>query len=86
MLPFAFHPRLIYLKKLLKPLLKKWRQLGIPIVVYLDDGIGEGKNSLVAKRNSLIVLSGLIKAGFFVNEEKSSSSNCLVRLHHRYTQ
>ena len=56
----------------MKPLLKKWRQQGIPIAVYFDDGIGAGKNILVAKRNILIVHSDLIKAGFLVNEEKSN--------------
>ena len=58
--------------KLLKPLLKKWRQQGIPIAAYLDDGIGAGKNIFVAKRNSLIVHSDLIMAGFLVNEENSN--------------
>ena len=74
-LPFGFSFAPFLFTKLLKPLLKKWRQQGISIAVYLDDGIGAGKNSLVEKRNSLIV-----------HQLGTSSSNCLVRLHHRYTQ
>lgn len=57
--------------KLLKPLTKFWRNKGIPIAVYLDDGLGAGKSPLVAKRHSLLVHSALLKAGFIVNEEKS---------------
>ena len=72
MLPFGFSSAPYLFTKLLKPLLKKWRQQGIPIAVYLDDGIGAGKNIVVAKRNSLIVHSDLIKAGFLVTGEKSN--------------
>ena len=36
------------------------------------EGIGAGKNSFVARRNSLIVHSDLIKAGSLANEEKSN--------------
>ena len=71
-LPFGLSSTPYLSTKLLKPLLKKWRQQGIPIAVYLDNSIGTGKNILVAKRNALTVHSNLIKAGFLVNEEKSN--------------
>ena len=71
-LPFGLSSAPYLFTKLLQPLLKKWRQQGIPIAVYLHDGIRAGKNILVVKRNSLIVHADLIKAGFLVNEKKSN--------------
>ena len=56
----------------MKPLTKCWRTQGIPIAVYLDDGLGAGKSSIVAKRHALIVHSDLLKAGFIVNAEPKS--------------
>ena len=57
--------------KLLKPLTQVWRRQGISFAVYLDDGLGAGKNFYMAKRHSLIVHSDLLKCGFIVNEPKS---------------
>ena len=48
-----------------------WRCQGIPIVVFLDDGLGGGATELIAKINSLKVHSDLIRFGFLVNSQKS---------------
>ncbi len=47
------------------------RKQGIPIAVYLDDGLGAGRNLLSARSNNLTVHSVLLKAGFIINEGKS---------------
>ena len=54
-----------------KPLLKSWRSGGIPIAIFLDDGLGGGTDPVSAKINSLIVHFDLLKAGFLPNEGKS---------------
>ena len=58
----------------MKPL-QKWRRRrrnpGIPIAIFLDDGLGGGTDFVSAKVNSLVVHSELLKSGFVPNEEKS---------------
>ena len=49
--------------KLLKPLVKKWRSEGKPIVVFLDHGLGAAPNHIKAKIYSLAVHSDLFKSG-----------------------
>ena len=71
-LPFGLSSAPFIFTKLMKPLTKCWRTQGIPIAVYLDDGLGAGKSSIVAKRHALIVHSDLLKAGFIVNAEPKS--------------
>lgn len=51
--------------------IKMWRSNGIPIVVFLDDGLGGGASELTAKIHSLKVHSHLIRFGFIVNLAKS---------------
>ena len=52
-LPFGFSSAPYLFTKLLKPLATSWRCKGIPIVVFLDDGLGGGANKIQAKINSL---------------------------------
>ena len=54
-----------------KPLLKSWRSRGIPIAIFLDDGLGGGADHVSTKINSLVVHSDLLKSGFVPNEVKS---------------
>ena len=56
---------------MLKPLQKSWRSWGIPIAIFLNDGLGGGADHISAKLNSLIVHSDLLKSGFVPNEDKS---------------
>jgi hypothetical protein len=53
--PFALSSAPFIFTKLLKHLTTFWRNKGIPIAVYLDDGLGAGRSPLVAKRHSLLV-------------------------------
>ena len=57
--------------KCLKPLVKYWRENGINIVLYLDDGLGIADTKTECKINSDLVKSSLCNAGFLINEEKS---------------
>ena len=41
------------------------------MVIFLDDGLGGGANTMRAKINSLTFHADLLKFGFVVNEEKS---------------
>ena len=72
-LPFGLSTAPFVFTKLLKALIKSWRSQGIPIVVFLDDGLGGGPTQRQAKTQSLTVLSvhaDLLKCGFLVNEDK----------------
>lgn len=70
-LPFGFSSAPYVFTSILKPLQKSWRSQGIPITIFLDDGLGGGTDFVSAKVNSLVVHSDLLKSGFVPNEEKS---------------
>ena len=70
-LPFGLSTAPFVFTKLLKALIKYWRSQGIPIVVFLDDGLGGGTTQRQAKTHSLTVHADLLKCGFLVNEDKS---------------
>ena len=70
-MPFGLSSAPYLFTKLLKPLVKKWRTEGKPIVVFLEDGIGAAPNHIKAKIYSLAVHLDLLKSGFLPNEEKS---------------
>ena len=58
--------------KLLRPLIKKWRSLGIKSVVYLDDGINGHSSYELCKVATDQIVNDLDKAGLVVNFEKSN--------------
>ena len=70
-LPFGLSSAPYIFTKILKPLQKSWRSQGIPIAIFLDDGLGGGTDFVSAKVNSLMVHSDLLKSGFVLNEGKS---------------
>ena len=70
-LPFGLLSAPFIFTKILKPLQKSWRSQGIPIVVFLDDGLGGGAGLVQAKINSLTVHADLLKTGFVPNRDKS---------------
>ena len=70
-LPFGLSSAPFIFTKMFKPLLKSWRSRGIPIAIFLDDGLGGGADHVSAKINSLVVHSDLLKSGFVPNEVKS---------------
>ena len=57
--------------KCLRPMVKYWRENGMNIVLYLDDGLGLENDYVKCKNNSDFVKSSLKLAGFLVNESKS---------------
>ena len=57
--------------KLFKPLVKEWKCNGMPIVVFLDGGLGRGASNITAKINSFKVHCDLLRFGFLINEDKS---------------
>ena len=57
--------------KLLKPLETLWRSHGIPVAIFIDDGVGAGQSVEAANHNISVVRSDLAPAGFQINHEKS---------------
>ena len=70
-LPFGSSSTPHLFTKLLRPILTSWRSNGIPMPIFLDDGLGGGSNAIKAKINSLTVRADLTRYGFLINEEKS---------------
>ncbi len=70
-LPFGLSTACYAFTKLLRPLVKYWRGMGLRITVYLDDGICVAKGAETADTASRLVQETLDKAGFVVNQEKS---------------
>ena len=70
-LPFGLSSAPYLFTKLLRPVITSWRCKGIPMVTFLDDGLGGGASKMKAKINSLTVHADLLKFGFVINEEKS---------------
>ena len=57
--------------KCLRPLVKHWRENGISVVLYLDDGFGICASESQCIQDSEFVKNSLVQAGFLINEEKS---------------
>lgn len=51
--------------------MKYWRNSGIDIVLYLDDGLGFGRDLLTCLNASKFVQDTLTQAGLLINKEKS---------------
>ena len=56
---------------MVRVLVKFWREHGIRIACYLDDGLGCGKEFSITEKDSKFVKESLEAAGFVVNNEKS---------------
>ena len=63
-LPFGFSSAPYIFTSILKPLQKSWRSQGIPVAIFLDDGLGGGTDFVSTKVNNLVVHSDLLKSGF----------------------
>ena len=70
-LPFGLSTAPYIFTKVLKPLEKHWRYLGIRIAIFLDDGWGIEKDKDACSHTSDIVKADLAQAGFISNDEKS---------------
>ena len=70
-LPFGLSTACYIFTKMLRPLVRYWREQGVRIVVYPDDGLGAASGSAGALAASELVCDTLNRAGFVINEDKS---------------
>lgn len=70
-LPFGLSTAGHVFTKVVRVLVKKWREMGIQIVVFLDDGFGSELQYEVAYKHSQIVHKDLILSRFIPNYDKS---------------
>lgn len=70
-LPFGLATACYILTKLLRPLVRYWRDKGLRIFVYLDDGLCAVAGHQRALEASDLVRSTLDQAGFIVHPTKS---------------
>ena len=73
-LPFGLASAGHIFTKVVRCLVKHWRALSIPIIVYLDDGLGISESFEEASANALRVRADLIRSGFVINSKKSNWS------------
>ena len=73
-LPFGLASACYVFTKLLRPLVKRWRSLGLKVILYIDDGICSAKTADKAEENALMLTRDLDQSGFVLNREKS----CLI--------
>ncbi len=73
-LPFGLSSACYIFTKVMRPLVRYWRSLGIKAVLYIDDGIVGASSRERAWEVAEIVASDLAKAGLIINKKKS----CLV--------
>ena len=71
MLSFGLSSACFCFKKLLRPLVRRWRTMGHVSFVYLDDGLGSLLDSCSAQAASIFQRKDLGSSGFVVNENKS---------------
>ena len=69
-LPFGLSTACYLFTKLMRPLVKYWRQQGLRIVLYLDDGIVAVKSKQAALTASRAIQEDLDRAGLVVNLAK----------------
>jgi hypothetical protein len=65
----------------MKTFLKKWRQAGIQVYIYLDDILVLGHSKKEVERSLLMVVSDLVAAGFKINTKKSVLEGCQNLVH-----
>ena len=70
-LPFGLASACYVFTKLLRPLVKRWRSLGLHIILYIDDGICASISEVKSIEDREIIMSDLEKAGFVLNFPKS---------------
>ena len=65
-LPFGLSTACYVFTKLLRPLVKRWRSMGLHAIVYIDDGIcaSDSESEAVLARD--LVVSDLNKAGLIL--------------------
>ena len=69
-LPYGYTRAPFIARNLLKPLISKWRSLGINIVVFYDDGLAVSSDKRFLKKASLQIQCDLLKFGLLPGIEK----------------
>ncbi len=69
-LPYGYTRAPYIARALMKPLVAKWRALGICTVVFYDDGMAVGDDKILLLRNSLQMQCDLIRAGLIPGVNK----------------
>ena len=70
-LPFGLSTACYVFTKLLRPLVKRWRSMGLRAIVYIDDGICASSSMQEAIVNRDAVVSDIESAGIVLNITKS---------------
>ena len=70
-LPFGLSSACYIFTKLVRPLVKYWRERGLRIIVYLDDGLCAMSGEANVLEASALVQSTLSQAGFVAHATKS---------------
>lgn len=70
-MPFGLSSAPFIFTKILRNLVRFWREMGIYIVLYLDDGFCFADNYLIVYKRQILLKIHLLRARFVVNEEKS---------------
>ena len=71
-LPFGLSTAPYVLTKCLRPLAQHWREKGIFMVLFLDNGWGRQSNASLCAKAAQTVKEDLLAAGFVPNVEKSN--------------
>ena len=81
-LPFGLATAGHIFTKIMRCLVKHWREAGLRCIVYLDDGLIFSPNEALAKIHSALVKSDLASSGLVDNEDKSTwiPTQCLIWL------
>ena len=71
-LPFGLPSACYVFTKVLRPFTKRWRDIGIKAIIYIDDGVAASRSFELAKIASELVKKNPVSAGFVINVEKSN--------------
>ena len=69
-LPFGIASAGHIFTKLLKEVIKYWRNQGLKIIMYLDDGLGGASDFDSTEKDSFYIKNSLSEFGFLIAEEK----------------
>lgn len=70
-LPFGLSSAPYIFTKLLRPMIRHWREQGISATIFLDDNIDMEKTFETSNRHAKIIRSDVCKSGFVANDGKS---------------
>ena len=70
-LPFGLSTACYVFTKLMRPLVKRWRSMGLRCIVYIDDGICASGSRQQCTADTQQIVDDLALAGFVLNKQKS---------------